>query len=1465
MAELSHNDAWEYLMRLDDSLFLEAVKVSGVALWHLELTGKTPFQRAGQLLGVAESRPDTRDALYGWIERKLNFGRKPDADSDAFPNIENLASRAPVVIAVEAADDLIEDRHLLQVERHLTVRLTVAQVSGLESLQGALDHVGSVDGLFDSGVQAWRILKQAEPRLRGVLDAVAESQAKGENPQPIAWTGKAQLLGRIFHAILAACRDRDKGVEGLISVAYGAHYFHPLHHSERPPTMASRKSDSAGTGIGMARIRIAETEDSDEDVLPRIADAISDEVMLIEAGRLETPMRNLAELVTRHGHSATRLAIGFGELDCAGDLLATLVSCIPAVSIAGPGLSECSFQALSATLPERLTRQAAPVALSWIRNTILRQAFDEGDVRLCQEALFWTTWSRVGRPLFANEFGEVVGACYAHLMDLRSVARKAWYCPRHEGIPSTYHTEKLAESRGDPKSSFHLYLTGAGGTGKSCYLRNVYETLDDNKRSSVLPVWYKVDAPSSEWRNVEQRVKEETVKALERRLGKAVAQRFADTGKDLRYFLPDLIRSLQQEQLPIKELVLFIDQLERTFESGDNPDETRLARISKEFVSLLSQVGVGEGVRLFIASRKQYLPDFLVSFENAEKRNLHFCVLQRIQHETEQIDFVQTILHWCRSQQLVPGNLDLDDGACKELAQNVDGHPLKLMLALIRILSFGEDRSLGAGDLDEMKPKPWEDLFYIDELLAAKDELDWYFFLAMAHARTEIVSFSEVWWRLRLVSPQLTERATNLGRQGVLERLWLLGHLGRTVHPRPMGTDKAGFLEFFHANLRDHLVATVMNYGGEERLQGRRGGMPPAWRAIDRLAAAARDWKQSQQLLLREDMQVLMAQKEVFIEPIQVGRNPVEAFYLLFMRDAEENREALFGSARECFVYSALVHDLLGRWAFQKLFIDVSEQVALCRKWLRRSDRDSRLKILQYLVELRSDEATAALCELVFLPLGSTLSDAWQQLANILAEPLFARRYRSTFLVAALKHVLHIGSGFPDDSWQTTRFGEFYAAACNNQRSELLGLLKQMADEVASIQVPELQAAVTRLLADDERIDGWFRDSEASGIDLAVTSREIHGWIPPRVEIRLGDGLSGAVTEERVNDWQRRISEELGLPLPPLALSQGEITGEHTQGRNGQDREATGNSGCESGERFPNKLALLIDGRVVGIGDFYPGQVQTLRRHWAFVDCKPSEQFQQSHNEALGECVVWLPQRALEDERIKSVPFEEAVQNWLAELLRQNLAQVFTLQELMPLISAVLNQRDPRLNLHDFLRTLAGNEQALWQVLVNLCRERVPLHGHLLELMVELQEVVTQTGQTNTVLLTQRLREYIRHALCRSFADRTHQLPVMLFDEATESALIEHLGVNKGQPSLALKSEQAVELAAAIIGHFETVLRSENEIPVLVCEEELRSPLFRMLQHFDSRIHVLSYTELSEEVQPHSYGVISGLSFEAEK
>lgn len=1424
-------------------------------------SGVSPVQRADELIQWAQQSPRNGEALLAALQGVLQQtpvteGPAPP-DAQAYSRLRTAdipASRSPIVIAIEEAEDKLEERELLRTERHITVTLDAKQVTALVDVAARLEVAASIRELIRCGMDAWEILEAAQPGLRNLLQSVRTTLAEVSHPQPIAWTGRAALLARISRAVLVSCMEDTRSARALISVGCGSHYFHPLPGSGPSRTMQKRQSRPSGSPIRIKTLQIPDDPIS-EDVLREVTGGVSSEVVLVSAKSPDRLLLSLVDLVHRQAHGATRLVIGLGASELTPDELQTLLASLPSVSFGGPALRKDEvIREIERCVPLALPHQAVPAVLSSIREGLLQDAYARDDLVLFRDAACWVTWSWVGRPLFASRFGEVLRAAYPHLMDLRSIASPEWYFDRSKDIPDLYKAENLLERDADPARRFHLYLSGAGGTGKSCFLRYVYEKLGINQ-PQVLPVWYKVDAPSSDWENVERRVKEEVQRALERRLGSGSAEGLADDKKDLGFFLKDLVRKLKSHPSGLDEVVIFIDQLERTFESGDNPELYRLEKISKRFIKLLDTVGVGQGVRVFIASRKQYLPDFLSSFQNAFKYNLHFNVLQKISDDNEQIGFVQRVHEWCRTNKLIDSTVLIEEQAAKELAAGVDGHPLNMMLTLIHIFSQSLRGEVSRNDIKKLAP--WEQLFYIDEQLASKDDIDWYFVLAMAHARTEIVRFEEVWWRLRLVTPALTERVEYLGRQGVLERLWLLGHLGRTVHPRPLGDDPAAFLEFFHANLRDHLVSAVMNYGGEDlRGAGRRGGTPPAWRALDRLLVVAKDWKQFQQLLLREDVDVLMQQKNVFVGKIKKerGDREVEAFYLLFMRDTEENRDELFQMAKECFVYSAVVHDLLGRWAFKQLFPNVADQVECCGRWLQRCDRDSRIKVLQYLVELRHTGADETLARLVFNDTQLDQdNDAWQQLASVLAEPLVASRYRGAFVTSLIRYALDHQIALGEDNPYARRFGEFCAASCDGDRNELLSLMGSVAESVAALQDSRLQQAARDLLEGKQRVDRWLEATTARGLDLAIASREIHDYIPPRIELRVGERLRTTVTENRLAGWHSEIERRLGVPVPPFAVSHREVPTLDTGSGAGRDHA----------REF--ELELLVEGRMIALGDFYPDLKQILRRQWDLMELPLPSGVIGSYNEALEECVVWLGAAELSESRWRDAvwDFEGAVVDWIHLLLRRHIDKVFTYYDIVPFINALASSSDSRLNLHELLRTISGNLYPLWQVLVNLCREGVPLADRRIDLMLRLQELVRQTNETNTSFLTQKLREHVGADLCRMFMDRSNQLPLMLLESEVELQLRDLLQIAESRHTFNLSTDQALKLAAAIRGHFEKVLRTENTAPVLlVLEDSLRLPLFRMMQHFDPRIQVLSFSELTSDVRP-TLTVLSGVSLEA--
>jgi hypothetical protein len=1404
--------------------------------------------------GIARARSDSSGRSRLAFERPV--WKAPTETTDA------VASRAPIVIAIEEKGAPIKEQELLAAERHLTVTLREEDAATLRSIQARLGECKSVDAIVDLGSDAWAALTSASPLLDEVLKAVAGAETAEESPQPVAWTGRAELLTAIYRAILIACPDHGAKGPPFATVTYGAHYFHPLATDPGARGMQPREWEAE------SRVKIGKLEPTlrDEGALPAVDNALKNEVVLVSSDNVDGTLEQIVNQLPRHLSSPTRVVLGFGLSAVDPSSIQAALALVPCVGLAGPALRDQGVvREVKRALSAGLDKQAVPVVVARVRRAIVADQVSKPanaiDLALLLDALTWSTWAWVGRPLFSKEFGEVKKAAYPHLMDLRDVASRDWYYDRFADIPRAYRTSALTAR--EPERQFHLYLSGAGGTGKSCFLRSIHDTLEINN-TKVLPVWYKVHAPSSEWSDVASEIKNVVRKALEKRLG--VVDRGllseADELKELDVFLLDLLEKLRERKTGIDQIALFVDQLERTFESGENPELGRLTAMSAKVVTLLDSVGVDNGVRVFIASRKQYLADFLSSFEKAEYIKLHFNVLQSLSVEREGTPFVNRIITWCSNKKLI-GKLDVSPGAARVLADEEQGHPLNMMLALIELLSR-RDLPEEISESTIRKLSPWTRRFHVDEALMGKDDLDWYFFLAMAHAQTEIVRREEVLWRLALVSRELAAETKRLGPLGVLERLWLVGHLGRTMHPRPQGNDAARFLEFFHANLRDHLLTNVMNRAeqlaaaeaGDSR--PRRRGMPPAWRALDRLREIARDWEHVQQPLVKEDITALMDRKEVFTGRIQVTRGDrsveVESFYLLFMRDVEDRRDIHFQAAKECVAYSALVHDVHGRWAFKTLFPNVADdmptrrggelddsQVACCRRWLRptRADSQSRLRILHYLVELRDTNANRLLAEIVFDRSGD--DEPWQQLARILADPLVAATHRGAFLTYLVQYLLDAGIGVAKDSWHTQRLGAFLVTTCGDDRDELSHVLDTLPKEVAVIGDPRLEPAVRHLVSAD-RVDRWLGVAVSSAAGLAG-ERELREGLA--IELRVGEQLAAHVDQGKFDRWVEEVAARLSVPLPRVGLSRGEVSNHRfTEEVSRRDPPPAG-----------YELQLVVRGRLVGLGRFFPDRVQTLTRDWDGADAVGAIP---CFNEALWEPVRWVEPSGLTQGSWPhpSWTFDQAATDWLEDLLRRHIRWVFSYDDVYPYLSHVAETAgSPRLAAD--LQYLSNVLYPVGAVVANLVRERAPLAERGVDVLGRLIEIVREDETFDVGSMTLRLREHIGNDLCRTFVDASNQLFVLLLDQADERWL---LGKLRRTPTRMLFDRITPEEAKGMIGavreRFEEVARADHVLPVIVCDEWLRAPLFDMLQRFDPRIFVLSYTELSPEVRLTSRGVI---------
>lgn len=1323
-------------------------------------------------------------------------------------NLER-ASRSPVVIAVQQADEPIAETDLRPIERHLTVTLSREQLEELSGLCGcAAGENESLHGLLADGERAWDILDQAQPRIRSLLDTVKASV----NSQPIAWTGPAQLLVRIHRALLIAKPRGAAAPEGFLSVGFGDHYFNPL-----PPGDSQRTVQPCPTG--RLRATILKQDEAPADNGVRAAAAAP--IVVFRGPASHSRIAALAESMASDHNSNCRVALAFGEGDVPAEALQSALARLPCLSLGGARLDRDDFlQPLADSLAAGAARLAVPTLLAAYRREWIRLAIEAGDTAALRDGLHWTTWSWIGRPLFAADFGVALPAVCPHLTDLRSVAAKEWYFNRRKGIPGPYEAEALKRDDAPATERFHLYLSGAGGTGKSCFLRFIYEDLLE--KSNVVPVWYRVDAPSCGWDNVQRRIKEETAEAVKRRVGDRAAAVLPRSQVELGAFLRQLATNLRKLDPPVDEVVVFVDQLERTFESGDEPEFTFLETISQNVIDVLKTVKVGQGVRVFIASRKQYLPDFLRSYHDASLCGLHFNVLQPISDLVEQHGFVERVLAYCREKELADETLSIDRRAAEFLAGQVHGHPLDLMLALIQLFT----RVMG-GRIDEdsiRQLRPWEKLFHFDLQLAAKNDIDWYFLLAMAAARSEIVRFDEVWWRVRLVKASLTRNVEDLGEQGVLERLWLLGHLGRTIHARPGGPrDPVRFLEFFHANLRDYILRDVMSYGGAELgISGRTGGTPPAWRALERLAAAARDWGQTQHALPDDDIRVLMQHRHVVIErPKKIAAERLAKqeegkdepfhppFYLLFLRDAILSRTDLCKAAVECFVFSAVVHDELGRWAFDTLISDPDAKVKCCERWLRRSPPDSRLRLFQYLVERGEPNVRRFVARIVLSTGDSELSGAWREIADVLAEPLYAVRYRREVISSCLEAIAERN----EEANIPERFGVFVAASCDRSSSEILAELSHCAERAKGARSARLRE-YSKLLESGELVESWLRNEQVAGLEVR-NRREFGGQASAAIELIAGEELKDALAAALKQNVAGLLEQKLGTPLPVINIAAGEVP--------------------------PHQVLLRLAGHNVGLGEFYPDRVQVLKRHWDSAGEPLPPGAAAGYDETRQEAVLWISPDALPKSGWEhdAVPALAALTGWLEREVRRNFDLLFDYD----LLGTFLREISSAVDLGRVFRKIELRE--LREVLVSLVMERVPLGERGVEIMEDLQNLPGKAEEVDTP--TQRLRERFARDLVRVFWSDSDELPVIVLEDSLEEQLVTRLRPSDTGDFLRLDAAEARSLASAIILHTERNLREEDALPVVVCVAVLRRPLFRLLQRYDRRIYTLSFTELPPE------------------
>ncbi len=364
-------------------------------------------------------------------------------------------------------------------------------------------------------------------------------------------------------------------------------------------------------------------------------------------------------------------------------------------------------------------------------------------------------------------------------------------------------------------------------------------------------------------------------------------------------------------------------------------------------------------------------------------------------------------------------------------------------------------------------------------------------------------------------------------------------------------------------------------------------------------------------------------------------------------------------------------------------------------------------------------------------------------------------------------------------------------------------------------------------------------DEKAAAADAAATTdpavnpdspeRLISDMRVDPVELELADDLVDLVDPAhgdllgRVRALRRKIALELGVVLPPV--------------RTHDDLE------------LPlSTYRIRVHGVELGRGEAPAGHVLVIGDDTTFL---PGTE---TREPVFGLAARWVPagyQRQAELAGLTVVDRASVVITHLAEIARQNAAQLLSREDVRVLVDALRSQHP---SVVDELTPTILTLGEVQRVLQGLLAEKVAVRD-----LARIFEALSARGRAgagqNTDALVDAARSALGPAICASLAT-SGVLNAITLDPQLEQELLGSLRPSEGGDVI---TADPSTLAAAVHELARLVEASEQTgvSPVLVCSAPLRMPLHRLLRGEIPRLSVLAYPELGGPIDIRTQGVVS--------
>ena len=338
----------------------------------------------------------------------------------------------------------------------------------------------------------------------------------------------------------------------------------------------------------------------------------------------------------------------------------------------------------------------------------------------------------------------------------------------------------------------------------------------------------------------------------------------------------------------------------------------------------------------------------------------------------------------------------------------------------------------------------------------------------------------------------------------------------------------------------------------------------------------------------------------------------------------------------------------------------------------------------------------------------------------------------------------------------------------------------------------------------DERVEDYLL--------LDTLELEIGYSLIPMVENEQGGDLL-----ERMSSLRKQLASELGIIIPSIRIR-------------------------DNVQLNANHYVIKMRGIEQGQGELLPGYYLTLLP----ADFKPDIQGIETKDPTFGMDAIWVSGKnksSAEKYGLSVIEAGAVISTHLMEVLKKNAYKLLDRQMVQRLIDNVKEQYPALVDelIPDGLKI--GDVQ---KVLKRLLRERIPVK----DLVTILETLADHCQQTqNTDVLTEYCRAALAETITRQFATDNNEVVVVMMDSSLESHLIGQAQQGTLNPNtLGLTPDTVEALYQSASSVFEDMIRQGYD-PLLLTSPVLRFTMFEFLAPILPEINVLSYNDISPDVQ----------------